>query len=252
MNTACSTCLEPFNSRSDISSTFCGHVFHTECIQNWFESGQNVCPQCRKESTKDQIVKLYFSESELEHDLVRELDEMNQKLQEEVNESKSVELVAKFQIEEEKFKLQEEKVKTENCKKELEETKLRVQEEKVKTENYKKELEQEKLITENFKKELEEKKLKVQEEKNNVKDCKKEVEGVRLKCIEEKMEITREKTKLEEEKLKLKTENLKAMKHLDDVKSDSKQVQKALRKQCEELTEDAKKAESENSGLISV
>ena len=35
----------------------------------------------------------------MEHDLVTELDEMNQKLQEEVNELKSVALVAKFQIE---------------------------------------------------------------------------------------------------------------------------------------------------------
>ena len=145
MNTACSTCLEPFNSRSDISTTPCGHVFHTDCIQKWLENGQNVCPQCRKDCTKKQTIKLYFSESELEHDLIMDLDEMNQKLQKEVNESKSVELVTKFQIEEEKLKLQEEKVKTENCKKELEEEKLTVQEEKAKAENYKKELQEEKL-----------------------------------------------------------------------------------------------------------
>ena len=106
MNSACSTCLESFTSRSDISSTPCGHVFHTDCIQKWFQNGQNVCPQCRKDCTRNKIIKLYFSENELEHDLIRDMDEANQKLQEELNESKSLALVANFKIEEEKLKLQ--------------------------------------------------------------------------------------------------------------------------------------------------
>ena len=48
MNIACSTCLESFTSISDISTTSCGHVFHTNCIKKWMENGSNQCPQCRK------------------------------------------------------------------------------------------------------------------------------------------------------------------------------------------------------------
>ena len=78
MNSACSTCLESFTSRSDISTTPCGHVFHTHCIEEWLENGQNHCPQCRKDCTHNQIIKLYFYESELEDNMIRELEEENQ------------------------------------------------------------------------------------------------------------------------------------------------------------------------------
>ena len=62
MNTACSTCLEVFTSKSDISTTPCGHVFHTNCITKWLENGQNPCSECRKECSANEIIKLYFSE----------------------------------------------------------------------------------------------------------------------------------------------------------------------------------------------
>ena len=52
MNISCSICLHFFNSRSDISTTPCGHVFHTKCIEKWFENGENICSQCRKPSTQ--------------------------------------------------------------------------------------------------------------------------------------------------------------------------------------------------------
>ena len=63
MNIACSTCLESFTSGCDISTTPCGHVFHTGCITRWLD-GNNNCSQCRKDCEISQIIKLYFSESQ--------------------------------------------------------------------------------------------------------------------------------------------------------------------------------------------
>ena len=62
MNVACSTCLETFTSRSDISTTPCGHVFHTKCIKLWLEKGDYTCSQCRKPCHK--VIKLFFSANE--------------------------------------------------------------------------------------------------------------------------------------------------------------------------------------------
>ena len=64
-----------------MSTTPCGHVFHTNCIEKWFQEGQNECAQCRKRCMPNQLIKLFFSEDDSEHDLVRELEEENRKLQ---------------------------------------------------------------------------------------------------------------------------------------------------------------------------
>ena len=76
-------------SRSDISATPCGHVFHTKCIEEWLQSGQKKCLQCRKACRRNEIIKLYFSEADPENNLIAELMEENLKLQTEANESKS-------------------------------------------------------------------------------------------------------------------------------------------------------------------
>ena len=67
MNIACSTCLESFTSGCDISTTPCGHVFHTGCITRWLDGNSN-CSQCRKDCEISQIIKLYFSESQSAHE----------------------------------------------------------------------------------------------------------------------------------------------------------------------------------------
>ena len=75
MNAACSTCLGSFTSLSDISTTPCGHVFHTDCIEKWMQNGAKSCSQCRKDFRRSQVIKLYFSESQSENNLVTELEE---------------------------------------------------------------------------------------------------------------------------------------------------------------------------------
>ena len=92
MNFACSTCLESLTPKSDVSSTPCGHVYHTVCIEKWLSNGQNNCSQCRKACTKDKIIKLFFSESDSENSLISEIKAENEKLKMEANESKSKQL----------------------------------------------------------------------------------------------------------------------------------------------------------------
>ena len=71
MNIACSTCLEPITLKCDVSSTPCGHLFHTKCIKEWLNTNKRTnvtkkvkksCPQCRKNC--DYLIKLYFTEGD--------------------------------------------------------------------------------------------------------------------------------------------------------------------------------------------
>ena len=56
MNIACTICLEPITLKCDVSTTSCGHLFHTNCIKDWLNTDKWVnvtkgtkksCPQCR-------------------------------------------------------------------------------------------------------------------------------------------------------------------------------------------------------------
>ena len=60
MDIACPTCLNPFTMNCDISVTHCGHLFHTNCISKWIETGKKTCPQCRKSCTLKKLIKLYL------------------------------------------------------------------------------------------------------------------------------------------------------------------------------------------------
>ena len=182
MNTACSTCLESFNLTSNISTTPCGHVFHTDCIKKWFQSGQSQCPQCRKLCGLNRLIKLYFSESESEYDLVRELEAKIWKLEEEVDELKSVQLVSNFQREQEKLNFQNEKLKFQNEKAQFEELKMNLEKEKLelRDENRKlsKHLYDEKSNTKNIERGLQKKCVELTEK---VKNAEQEVKKLRSK-----------------------------------------------------------------------
>ena len=61
MDIACSTCLESFTLDCDVSTTPCGHLFHTKCINKWIKNEKRDCPQCRQSCSLDQLMKIYFS-----------------------------------------------------------------------------------------------------------------------------------------------------------------------------------------------
>lgn len=42
----CSICLEEFNSEDTLISLHCGHMYHNNCLRQWFTE-KNTCPQCR-------------------------------------------------------------------------------------------------------------------------------------------------------------------------------------------------------------
>ena len=84
MNITCSTCLESFTSGCDISTTPCGHVFHTGCITRWLNQNDH-CSQCREVCEIRQIIKLYFSESQSaieENITINDLQQKSLKLEE--------------------------------------------------------------------------------------------------------------------------------------------------------------------------
>lgn len=63
MRVSCTTCLELLTASDELSSVPCGHVFHTQCILQWFETGKSNCPQCRSRAKESQLRKLYLNEA---------------------------------------------------------------------------------------------------------------------------------------------------------------------------------------------
>ncbi|KAG8178433.1 hypothetical protein JTE90_025725 [Oedothorax gibbosus] len=61
MNFSCPICLDLFVG-NDICATPCGHVFHSKCILKWTDSSK-ACPECRKNLTRNNVIKLYFNTS---------------------------------------------------------------------------------------------------------------------------------------------------------------------------------------------
>ena len=43
----CSVCLTQFEPESAINHLFCGHLFHTDCLEKWLDYWNITCPLCR-------------------------------------------------------------------------------------------------------------------------------------------------------------------------------------------------------------
>ena len=56
----CSTCFEAFTPECEVSTTPCNHLFHTNCITEWIETGRKNCPKCRKPCKINQLRKIFF------------------------------------------------------------------------------------------------------------------------------------------------------------------------------------------------
>lgn len=44
---SCSICLVHFSPQEEVHPLSCGHVFHENCIQEWFKD-RDTCPMCRQ------------------------------------------------------------------------------------------------------------------------------------------------------------------------------------------------------------
>jgi len=61
MRLHCPTCLESISASESLHCLPCGHVFHTHCVLQWFESKKN-CPQCRHPANQKNARKIFLSE----------------------------------------------------------------------------------------------------------------------------------------------------------------------------------------------
>ena len=48
MKITCAICLESYTSSCEVSSTPCGHLFHSNCLSKSVTGTQNTCPTCRQ------------------------------------------------------------------------------------------------------------------------------------------------------------------------------------------------------------
>ena len=62
----CPICKIPIDAESQVVSTPCGHVFHSDCIETWIDKGMQNCPQCRKKISRKTIRPIFlpFSDEE--------------------------------------------------------------------------------------------------------------------------------------------------------------------------------------------
>jgi len=110
----CTACNDEFDVIRDVSSLQCGHIFHADCIQAWFNHSM-TCPQCYQEVAQDAVIpKLSFTRpdgdgssgvapsSELEVSrLSSELEEVQEKLRQ--REQEVAELSADGSAKDDKF-----------------------------------------------------------------------------------------------------------------------------------------------------
>ena len=51
----CPICIEPFKEGDELYRLRCGHIYHTECIEEWININR-ICPTCRNTIIGDDIV----------------------------------------------------------------------------------------------------------------------------------------------------------------------------------------------------
>ena len=56
----CPTCWDPIDAESQVVSTLCGHVFHSDCIETWIDKGMQNCPQCRNKISRKTIRPIFL------------------------------------------------------------------------------------------------------------------------------------------------------------------------------------------------
>ena len=76
----CPTCYEPLisDSKNYIVTTPCGHLFHTNCVQSWIATGNQTCPQCRGNISKEKLLRIYLPSNGSDDQFSQETDEDQQ------------------------------------------------------------------------------------------------------------------------------------------------------------------------------
>lgn len=67
---SCAICGDIFtgvNPEESVYATVCGHLFHYNCLLEWFERSK-TCPQCRHKTTEKNIVRVYFNNANVTSD----------------------------------------------------------------------------------------------------------------------------------------------------------------------------------------
>ena len=82
MDISCSICLEYFKLKDNVSTTHCGHIFHTLCITTYLTSknGKNYCPRCNENCNLDKIFKIYFTEDEMKKMVLEQKEDMEKRI----------------------------------------------------------------------------------------------------------------------------------------------------------------------------
>jgi hypothetical protein len=47
-NTSCSVCRDEYNENDSVRTLNCGHIFHSDCVDNWLTNHSHKCPYCRQ------------------------------------------------------------------------------------------------------------------------------------------------------------------------------------------------------------
>ncbi|XP_037940978.1 uncharacterized protein LOC119679859 [Teleopsis dalmanni] len=74
LNVMCAICAEFYKSTDYVySTTFCGHLFHQQCLLHWLTRAQN-CPQCKRFCNRNRVHRVYlnFGERTAEDDALDE------------------------------------------------------------------------------------------------------------------------------------------------------------------------------------
>ena len=63
----CPICIDTIDAKSQVVSTPCGHVFHSNCMETWIAQGKKNCPQCRKVCERQNIRPIFLPFSDQEN-----------------------------------------------------------------------------------------------------------------------------------------------------------------------------------------
>ena len=51
----CVICMENYKENDEVETLPCFHIFHKDCIEEWFNNNNNNCPICKNDITNEGI-----------------------------------------------------------------------------------------------------------------------------------------------------------------------------------------------------